>query len=176
MSASHGRSALRTAPSDQVGDGSRHAELLSDSLVEKFHGADWNIDRSLRRQPEPLSALKARQSSRIRELGNALLLCGYVSLDQQADALGLCRSTTWTLLRANHKSSGLSATIINRMLTAPGLPPPVRDKILEYVREKLAGLHGHNDRQLRRFAARLWLGQAQSAGLRSGSSRNDELD
>ena len=66
----------------------------------------------------------------------------------------LARSTAWTILQANHKSSGLSATVINRMLTAPQLPPLVRAIILEYIDEKVAGLYGHSKLQLRRFTAR----------------------
>jgi hypothetical protein len=99
--------------------------------------------------------MKARQSSKIKELGDALVALGFVTLDQQAEALGLPRSTTWTVLKANHKGSGLSATVIHRMLTAPQLPPLVRATIREYIDEKNAGLYGHGKLQLRRFAARL---------------------
>jgi hypothetical protein len=102
-----------------------------------------------------ISVMKARQSSKIRELGDALITAGHLTLDEQANALGLCRSTTWTVLKANHKGSGLSATVINRMLMSPQLPPLARAKIVEYVQEKAAGLHGHNTTQLRRFTARL---------------------
>ncbi len=102
-----------------------------------------------------IAEMKARQSSKIRELGDALIDAGLLTLDEQATALGLCRSTTWTIFRANHKASGLSATIINRMLMSPQLPPLARAKIVEYVQEKAAGLHGHNKMQLRRFDARL---------------------
>jgi hypothetical protein len=97
---------------------------------------------------------KARQSSKIRELGDALITAGFATLDKQAQAIGLGRSTTWTILKGNHKTSGLSATVINRMLAAPQLPPLVRLKILEYIEEKAAGLYGHRKIALRRFAAR----------------------
>lgn len=99
--------------------------------------------------------VKARQSAKIREIGAALVAMGYLALDEQARALGLGRSTAWTILQANHKNSGLSATVIIRMLAAPKLPPLVRAIILEYVDEKVAGLYGHSKLQLRRFAARL---------------------
>jgi hypothetical protein len=99
--------------------------------------------------------IKIRQSSKIRELGDALAACGCITLDQQAKALGLGRSTTWTILKANHKASGLSAMIINRMLAAPQLPSLVRGKIIEYIDEKTGGLYGHNKMQIRRFTARL---------------------
>jgi hypothetical protein len=99
--------------------------------------------------------MKARQLSKIRELGDALVTSGFHTLDEQANALGLPRSTTWTILRGKHKASGLSATVINQMLAAPQLPPLVRARILEYVDDKNAGLYGHSKMQLRRFAARL---------------------
>ena len=99
--------------------------------------------------------MKVRQSSKIRELGDALIAEGFFTLDQHAKALGLGRSTTWVMLKANHKASGLSTTVINRMLAAPRLPPLVRAKILEYIDEKAAGLYGHSSTQVRRFTARL---------------------
>jgi len=96
---------------------------------------------------------KARQAIRIKELGAALAADGFVTLDEQARALGLSRSTTWAVLKANHKASGLAAPTINRMLSSPELPPRARVTILTYIEEKLAGLYGHNKTQLRRFAA-----------------------
>ena len=99
--------------------------------------------------------MKARQCAKIHEIGEALRAAGFVSLDQQAKVLGIGRSTAWSLLRAKHKSSGLSATIISRMLVHPVLPPQARAKIVEYVAEKSAGLYGHSERQRRKFSARL---------------------
>src|SRR5262245_34462076 len=112
------------------------------------------------RQPfaDPFRAgaeVKARQSSKIRELGDALVTSGFHTLNEQAHALGLPRSTTWTILRGKHKASGLSAAVINQMLAAPQIPQLVRARILEYVEEKAAGSYGHSKIQLRRFVARL---------------------
>jgi len=101
------------------------------------------------------SVMKYRQSQKIGEIGEALVSAGYVRLDQQAKVLGLSRSTTWTLVKHSHKASGLTANVINRMLAAPQLPPTVREKINEYVRERLAGMYGHDRMQRRRFASRL---------------------
>ena len=107
-------------------------------------------------RPLPLTArMKARQSSKIRELAEAVKSAGFLTLDEQAKALGLSRSTAWTIRKASHKASGLSASIINRMLAAPELPPLARTKILEYVEEKAAGLYGGSRSQRRKFAARL---------------------
>jgi hypothetical protein len=99
--------------------------------------------------------MKARQSSKIRELAETVEAAGFRTLDEQAQILGVPRSTAWTIRRGSHKASGLSASIINRMLAAPMLPPLVRAKILEYVEEKAAGVYGGSRSQRRRFAARL---------------------
>jgi predicted DNA-binding transcriptional regulator AlpA len=106
-------------------------------------------------RPFLMVEFKARQSAKIREMGEALIADGIRVLDQQAKALGLSRSTTWTILKANHKSSGLSAAIINRMLAAPQLPPRVRLKIFEYIQEKSVGRYGDNERKIIKFTARI---------------------
>ena len=49
------------------------------------------------------------------------------------------------------KASGVSGSILKRMLRSAGLPLPVRQWIDEYVGEKLAGKYGHR-RRLRIFA------------------------
>ena len=107
-------------------------------------------------RPYPVSAeMKARQSSKIRELAETVEAAGFLTLDEQAEILGVPRSTAWTIRRGSHKASGLSASIINRMLAAPMLPLLVRAKILDYVEEKVAGLYGGSRSQRRRFAAQL---------------------
>jgi len=94
-------------------------------------------------------------SSKIKELSDALEAAGFLSLDKQATALGLSRSTTWTILRAKHKNYGLSGALINRILKTPQLDRRVRAKVIEYVQEKASGFYGHNKTQLRRFTERL---------------------
>jgi hypothetical protein len=96
--------------------------------------------------------VKERQASKIKELAHVLESVGFVSLDDQAKALGISRSTTWTILKAQHKNYGLSATLIKRMLAKTDLNPRIRAKLIEYVRERAAGSFGHNDTQLRRFS------------------------
>src|SRR5262245_3364839 len=109
------------------------------------------------RSPKPflIVELKASQSAKIREVGEAVIADWICSLYQQAKALGLSRSTTWTILKASHKSSGLSAAIINRMLAAPQLPPRVRLKLFEYIQEKSVGHYGDNERRIVKFTARI---------------------
>lgn len=131
--------------------------------------------------------LKAQQCSKIRELGEALIRAGWITLDEQAKALGLPRSTTWTILKGSHKSSGLSAKIINRMLESPALPPNVRAKIIEYGLEKAKGTYGGSKTQRRRFASNLRIRDAECSeerfttvfeamgiGARSRSARSVE--
>ena len=109
-------------------------------------------------RPDDFQNVKERQSLRIRELSDVLVAAGFISLDEQATALGLSRSTTWTILKAKHKNYGLSASIINRILRRPKVNKYVRAKIIEYVQEKSSGQYGHNKTQLRRFRERLSVG------------------
>ena len=94
---------------------------------------------------------------KIREIGHALIAAGFVSLDKQAIALEVARSTAWTILSAEHKGTGISARIICRMLNSKRLPPIVRAKIVEYAKEKAAGIYGGTEMQHRRFASKLKL-------------------
>ena len=116
-----------------------------------------------RQTSSTISHMKAMQSAKIRELRPALVDAGVLTLDQQTESLGLGRSTAWAILQGNHKSSGLSAATIKRMLTSQQLPPPARKILLEYVEEKLAGAYGHGKWRLRQFRARLANGQSFDA-------------
>jgi hypothetical protein len=126
------------------------------SILKVVRGGRANDFRVATRAPASISSnMKARQSVKIKELKHALVEAGFLGLDQQAAALGLCRSTTWAVLKGNHKSSGLSATIVKRMLASPQLPQSARLALLEYVEEKSAGAYGHNKGQRRAFRARI---------------------
>ena len=103
----------------------------------------------------PYYAMKARQCAKIAELRQVLLQAGYHSLDKQVSVLGLSRSTTWAVLQAHHKASGLSGSVVKRMLRSPELPPTARQWIDEYVTEKLAGTYGHSRPRLRVFRAQV---------------------
>ena len=70
-------------------------------------------------------------------IADALIASGYTSLDQQAKALGLSRSTAWTIVHARqHKVDRLSAKVIERMLKNPRLPPLVRATLQQYLAER----------------------------------------
>lgn len=89
-----------------------------------------------------LREMKARQSRKIEELRKALCAGGPVSFCEQAELLGLCRSTTWAVLMRPYKSSGMTAAVIIRMLASQKLPPDARTIILEYIAEKGGGHYG----------------------------------
>jgi len=114
-----------------------------------------------------------RQTRKIGEFKNVLIQEGHLTITAQAAALGLSRSTAWTILSANHKASGLSAYVIARMLKTPQLPSSVRQKIYEYVKEKVAGVYGHKRQQIHRFAAGLLRGD--QSGLTSAPIRPRRL-
>jgi hypothetical protein len=83
--------------------------------------------------------LRTSQGDKIRELRRALINAGFVSLDQQAIALDLPRSTTWAILKGDHKCSGLRGALVARMWSAPKLPPAVQRVLADYVIEKSRG-------------------------------------
>jgi len=98
---------------------------------------------------------RKHQRLKIEEISRTLVECGFVALDEQADVLGLSRSTAWTVLRGMHKTSGLSAMTINRMLATGRLPPRVRLTLLEYIAEKMSGAYGDRTHRLKAFASRI---------------------
>ena len=53
---------------------------------------------------------------RLQDISEALIADGYTSLDAQAKALGVHRSTAWTIMKAKHKLGRLSLKTTNSML------------------------------------------------------------
>jgi len=123
--------------------------MSSEPISESGHVLPTHVTRP------GAASLKALQRLKIKELRDALVNAGLLTLDAQAGALGLRRSTTWAILQANHKASGLSVAIINRMLDSPRLPLLARSRVLEYVKERASGLYGGSTAQCQRFVARL---------------------
>jgi hypothetical protein len=81
-----------------------------------------------------LCDLNARKN-KIQDITDALICSGYMSLDQQAKALGLHRATAWTIIKKKHKVGRLSAKTIERITTNPKTPPRVLAAIKKYVTE-----------------------------------------
>ena len=62
----------------------------------------------------------------LQRLAAALAAVGYDTLDEQAKALGIHRSTAWTIVKCKHKLGRLNITTRQKMLNNPHLPPGVR--------------------------------------------------
>jgi hypothetical protein len=105
--------------------------------------------------PASLAYMKARQRAKLAELRSALVNAGLVSLDARANALNLSRSTTWAVLKGNHKASGLSAAVINRIVLSQQIPASARVILFQYVEEKVAGAYGHSHQRVQIFRRQL---------------------
>jgi plasmid maintenance system antidote protein VapI len=71
-------------------------------------------------------------SIELRHISEALMLSGHTSLDEQAKALGVHRSTAWTIVKNKHKLGRLSAKTVDRILRNPQTPPTVRAIVQQY--------------------------------------------
>ena len=83
-----------------------------------------------------MSGNSPRSAVKLRNISNALIASGYVRLDAQAKALGLSRSTAWTIVKTKHKLGRLNIETTARILANPGTPPLVRALIQEYIAER----------------------------------------
>ena len=72
-------------------------------------------------------------SIELARISEALISSGYTSLDEQAKALGIGRSTAWTITKNKHKLGRLSAKTIDRILNNPETPPSVRAIVQQYA-------------------------------------------
>ena len=77
-----------------------------------------------------------KNTNRIQDITAALIASGYSSLDEQAKALGVHRSTAWTIIKMKHKLGRLSAKTTARILANPKTPPSVRAVIRQYLAER----------------------------------------
>lgn len=74
----------------------------------------------------------------LQRVADALIAAGYTTLDEQAKALGVRRSTAWTIVRVKHKLGRLSEKTQRRILANPELPSRVRVVFQEYLSEMTA--------------------------------------
>ena len=93
---------------------------------------------------------KARQTAKLAEIHEALVAAGCDTTVKQAAVLGIGRSTAWVLLNRD-KRAGPSAKVIKRILSSPQVPMSARQKIEQYVEEKVCGLYGHSETATRSF-------------------------
>ena len=75
----------------------------------------------------------------LQDIADALIAVGYVSLDAQAKALGVHRSTAWTIVKSKHKLGRLSTKTTKRILANPDTPPSVRFVVQKYLAERSDG-------------------------------------
>ena len=65
----------------------------------------------------------------IQLIAEAVIKTGYNSLDAQAKALGLTRSTTWTIMKTKHKLGHLNNKTARSILANPDTPESLRELI-----------------------------------------------
>lgn len=71
----------------------------------------------------------------IQLIADALIKTGYSSLDAQAKALGLRRSTTWNIMKTKHKLGHLNNKTTRCILTNPDTPESLRELIQRMLGE-----------------------------------------
>ena len=106
------------------------------------------------RQRSKSRRAKARQASKLAEIRAALVAAGFDTTAKQAAVLGVGRSTAWALLNSD-KRAGPSANVIKRILSSPTLPPAARQKVEEYIEEKIGGVYGHSEPRAAAFRDQL---------------------
>ena len=82
----------------------------------------------------------------LHSISDALILSGFTSLDEQAKALGIGRSTAWTIVKNKHKLGRLSRKTVRRILANQGTPQPVRAIVQQYLDERCDRSEGPNMR------------------------------
>ena len=86
----------------------------------------------------------------LRHISEALVACGYTSLDGQAKALSIHRSTAWTIIKTKHKLGRLSTKTTKRILANSVTPPAVRSVVQKYLAERSDVLASRAERLDRR--------------------------
>ena len=79
---------------------------------------------------------RLRQTTTVEQIADALIADGYTSLDQQAKALGIHRSTAWTIIKTKHKLGRLNVKTTQKILANPETPPAVRTVVEKYLIER----------------------------------------
>src|SRR5437868_6937472 len=69
------------------------------------------------------SSFGVRPTSPFQQIAEALIEAGYKSLDAQAKALGIHRSTAWTIIKSRHRLGRLNTKTTQQILANPETPP-----------------------------------------------------
>ena len=142
-----GRRHCGASPQAKINFNGAHTEpsnplLVKDSrLVGEVYSGHAQENTMTARPVGKRGAAVARGASNDNKIGiwnisEALIASGFISLDDQAKALGLSRSTAWTIINAKHKVGRLSAKVSAQMLANPGLPSLVRATLQGYLAER----------------------------------------
>jgi len=91
---------------------------------------DIGFEASMRSDKTPIYSIE------LGRISQALISSGYTSLDEQARALGVHRSTAWVIINNKHKLGRLSAKTIDRILGNPKTPLAVRMVVQQYVAKR----------------------------------------
>ena len=70
---------------------------------------EGHYERPLPRRDFERRDAQPRYAVKIRHIVDAIVAAGYLSLDSQAKALGVKRSTAWTIIKTKHKLDRLSS-------------------------------------------------------------------
>jgi hypothetical protein len=117
------------------------------------NGLDTPSPGALSVRLHALRSISCRKN-KIQDIMEALISSGCNSLDDQARALGLPRSTVWTMRRNSHKLGRLSAKTLERIVANPETPPRVLYSVQKYVREKLDAFQNHGHKQWEQIGIR----------------------
>jgi hypothetical protein len=79
---------------------------------------------------------RPRYTVTLQNISEALIAAGFVSLDEQAKALGIHRATAWTIIKHKHKLDRLQRETVARILANPGTPRSVRSVVEQYAAER----------------------------------------
>jgi hypothetical protein len=125
---------------------------MQDKARDTFYSPTQRLSDAVENTHRFKEDLKRRDARRnyavgIQHISDALIACGYIGLDQQAKALGIHRSTAWTIIKRKHKLGRLSTKTTNRMLANPELPPSVRAIVHRYLTERCDALGGRLKRR-----------------------------
>ena len=98
---------------------------------------------------------------KLHHISEELIASGYTTLDDQAKALGINRSTAWTIVKTKHKLGRLSTKTTERILANPATPASVRALVQRYLAERSDPVE-YQSPQLRSTSNHLTDGQRQS--------------
>ena len=72
----------------------------------------------------------------IQPIANAVIEAGFISLDAQAKALGVSRSTAWTIMKAKHKLRPFNSKTAHCILTNANTPVSVRELVQTMLEDR----------------------------------------